>query len=286
MSPGVRIDGARRIRLPDTLVVAGGGLRGVHGLGALAHLRRAGMLASVRRVVGTSSGAILGAMLATDQLERGLGLVLRQKGGWDIQLHKLPVQFGIDSGKMLDELIGALFEQTPDITFEQLHVRTGIDLHVCATDLQRRSAVYFCKNETPHMSVALAVRHSCTIPTMFAVKRDEKDDGVFVDGGVVANFPMRRGRMLSLNGRVLGVCYSTPRDRGAARIADLRSFLEALMECTTSPCESSDAALPGELILTIESDPVAIEFDADARKRYSWFLEGAQQAKEFLKKIQ
>lgn len=266
--------------LPDTLVLSGGGLRGLHGLGALAQLRNAGALRDVRHVVGTSSGAILGAMLATNQLERGLGLAMRQRGTWDIQLHKLASRYGIDSGRMLDDLLDRLFEGRADLTFRELLEDTGLDLHVCATNLSLRSPTYFCAADSPDMPVREAVRHSCTLPVLFSVLHAEY---VYVDGGLVANLPVQRGRRVSKTGRILAIGYTT-RATGRAPVTDLKSFLTALAETATSPCEQPTPASPREQFLFLDTGPVALEFDADAQKRLAWFMDGANQAKHFLKK--
>ena len=54
----------------ETLVLSGGGMKGVASLGAVSALRRAGALRHVKRVVGTSAGALVAAALAVDRVER------------------------------------------------------------------------------------------------------------------------------------------------------------------------------------------------------------------------
>ena len=281
-----RVAISRRVAaLPDTLVISGGGLRGVHGLGALAHLKHAGTLREIKHIVGTSSGAILGAMFATDQLRRGLGLVLRQKGGWDLKLHKLSKEFGIDSGKMLDDFLGALFEDFPGITFDELLDVSGIDLHVCATNLTQRKPVYFCAEGTPNMSVSLAIRHSCTLPAIFAIKRESPGEDVFVDGGITANFPIHHGRHISRNGNVVGIGYLSSTCHREP-INDIRSFLTSIVETWSNPCDTAVHETPGDILVFLRTGSSSLDFDADSHRRFGWFLDGASQAKKFLKKVE
>ena len=276
---------SHRSTLPDTLVLSGGGLRAIHGLGALAQLKRAGSLAGVRHVVGTSSGSILGAAYVTDQLRRGLGLALRQKGGWDIKIHKLSTNFGVDSGKMLDDFIESLFVDFPDITFAELAKESGVDFHVCATNLTQRKVVFFSAEGTPNMKVAVAIRHSCTIPPMFAVKRSSSHEDIFVDGGLIANFPVVHGRRLSRNGKIIAIgylsssCFREP-------ITNLRGFLSAVCETMLTPCETEIHENPGDMFVFLRTGQTALDFSADVQRRFSWFLDGASQAKLFLKKIE
>lgn len=270
-------------RRPDVLVIGGGGMRGLHGLGAVAQLKKEGQLADVRHIVATSSGAILGYMFATDQLVRGLGLCLRQRPTRDIRLDKLASTFGLDSGRTLDEFLKKLSAPVGEWTFEDMRRETGIDLHVAAVNLSQRKMQYFCAAETPGALVITAIRHSCTVPGLFGVKRASPADDVIVDGGLLDNFPMARGRVVSPSGRVLGIAYKDIPAAEAQQITDLRLFLIAILETVTSP-----AALfplpPGERVLFLESESISLDFAATPKQRLGWFQAGAEQARSFLKK--
>lgn len=268
-------------RTPDTLVVGGGGMRGIHGLGAIARLRKEGHLAEVKHVVGTSSGAILGYMYATDQLERGLGLALRQKPLRDIRIDRIVKGFGVDSGKTLDEFLEKLSEPVGNLSFSELLEKSGIDLHVTVSNISKRRVEYFCASETPNASVVAAVRDSCTIPGLFCVR--SRDGDVYADGGLVDNFPILRGRLISDTGQVLGICYENYPEE-LDDINDIRSFLAAVFETISSP-PPNVSLLPTERVLVIESERITLDFGAEPSKRFDWFCVGAHQARAFLKKL-
>ena len=58
------------------------------------------------------------------------------------------------------------------------------------TNLSTHFGKVFSIERTPEMSIVEAVRISMSIPLFFAVVRDERGD-VFVDGGVLNNFPIK-----------------------------------------------------------------------------------------------
>ena len=75
-------------------------------------------------------------------------------------------------------------------TFADLAKRRGSPkLHLVATNLSTRSSEIYSPETTPEMPVAEAVRRSMSIPLFFAAVREAGD--VFVDGGVLDNYPVR-----------------------------------------------------------------------------------------------
>jgi NTE family protein len=269
--------------LPDVLVIGGGGLRGLHGLGAVAQLKKSGRLAGVRHVVGTSSGAIVGYMFATDQLVRGLGLCLKAIPKRDIRIDKLASSYGIDSGRMLDEFLEELSAPVGAWTFEDMLRETGVDLHVVAVNLTKRELEFFCAERTPDVLVTTAVRYSSTVPGLFGVKRSPSGD-IFVDGGILDNFPMERARAVTRNGSVVGISY---KNAPSADIKNIRDFMIAVVETIATP-SSTACPLPGahELVLELETESISFDFGASAEDRLAWFREGADQARLFVKKIE
>jgi predicted acylesterase/phospholipase RssA len=271
---------------PDTLVIGGGGMRGIHGLGALARLHTDGHLADVKHVVGTSSGAILGYAFVTNQLEHSFGLALRQKPLRDIRIDKILTGFGIDSGRTLDDFLRKLSKSVGDITFAELFEASGLDLHVTVTNLTKRRVEYFCAEDTPNASVVDAVRNSCTVPGLFCVlkKDDDEDTDIYVDGGLIDNFPMERGRRLTKTGQILGICYENDPEENKD-IADAREFLAAVFETITNPSVYFKPG-PSERVLVIQSERITLDFGADVERRIRWFVQGATRAEEFIKKIE
>ncbi len=78
----------------------------------------------------------------------------------------------------------------PDTTFADLAKRRGNPkLYLVATNLATRLSQVYSKDHSPALPVADAVRRSISIPLFFAAVRES--DNLFVDGGVLDNYPIR-----------------------------------------------------------------------------------------------
>jgi predicted acylesterase/phospholipase RssA len=202
-------------------VFEGGGVRAAAHAGAFAAAKSAGV--TFGRVAGTSGGSIVAALVAagatpqflTEELgQLDFASLLSSPSEARTVFTKLPIKWRwarrISSGaprKILDlatysglhdsERLEAWVEdrlqklvqsrRTPGtvgpVTFSEL----SIPLHVVATDLStRRPRVWSCE-ETPHESVAHAVRCSCSIPFFF--QPISHGSSLLVDGGVLSNLP-------------------------------------------------------------------------------------------------
>ena len=260
---------------PDTLVLSGGGVRGVASLGALERLRRAGMLSKVTTVVGTSAGALVGAIVATKRDLRGALEAISSHGYKpSFDFDRLSREYGFDDGKVIESLLGSvLHAQDGGITFKGVLDKYGVRLVVCVTNVTRRSAEYLGPDTHPDMPISTAVRMSCSVPLYFgAVKYD---DCWYVDGSIIDNFPCDWAAAHGAEW-ILGV--STMPSRGS--IKSFESFLGAVMESATTctSCARAD-------ILEIDVPGVSsLHFGANPTALRRLFLSGMHQADAFVKK--
>lgn len=264
------------VRPIETLVVSGGGMKGVASLGAVVALRRSGMLRSVRTVVGTSAGALVAAAYAVDRANVGvLEELARAPYRADIDLSRLLVSFGVDSGRHLERWIDALLGHRA-YTFDQIRREHGVSLVVCATNLTERRPEYFGPDTTPDMDVALALRMSCTIPLYFSSV--EHQGRLYVDGGVSDNFPLAWAAARCGDDRVVGIAF---RPRASNPSRSLESYVGALLECSTQRFYDRDDRRMLQLETGARS---AFEFGMSARDMKKLYLSGARQARDWLKK--
>ncbi|QIX61250.1 patatin-like phospholipase family protein [Hymenobacter sp. BT18] len=202
------------------LVMEGGGIRGIAYGGALQELESRGVLAGIRRVGGTSAGAIQAALLAVgyspqeiidvvnqtpvQRLNDGRGLFF---GGSTRLIRQYGWYRGDQLTRYLTELV-ARKTQRPHLTLAELHVLAQQeparfrDLYTTGTNLTRQCRQTFSYETHPDMRVADAVRISMSIPLYFrAVLLDTAGHvvphpakgqlvEVVVDGGLLANYPL------------------------------------------------------------------------------------------------
>lgn len=260
--------------LPDTLVLSGGGARGVSMLGAVHKLQQAGTLSKVRTVVGTSAGAIVGALVATRRnLPDAFEVICRHGYEPDFSFDAFTKTFGLDSGKCIDSLVGSLLEGP--LTFADVKRAYNMRLVVCVTNLTDRQAEYIGPDTHPDFPVALALRMSCSIPLYFqAVQHCGK---WYVDGSIADNFACK---WAADNGatRILGVMLRP----ASSVVASFESFVLALVESV-----AASQPLSGADILNLEvSELSSFHFGASRDQLAGVFVSGVKQADAFVKKRQ
>ena len=203
------------------IVLAGGGVKGIGHVGALASLERAGV--SFARVAGTSAGSIVGALLAAGMSTSRM-LEVMTTLDWSRFRDKTPrdripvlgpglslcLENGVYEGAYLMEWLGEQLERLGVRTFADLRRRddaggalTGdraYRLVVMAADITRGELVRLPWDyrdryglDPDAQRVVDAVRASMSIPVFFEPVRLEHADGgtsTLVDGGLLSNFPI------------------------------------------------------------------------------------------------
>lgn len=259
--------------LPDTLVLSGGGVKGVAMLGAAERLRSAGMLSQVHTVIGTSAGALIGALVATRRdLQEALGVLQGHGYTPDFDFERLGTEFGLDSGRSIQSLSRSLLGE-PGLTFAGVRQRYGTTLVVCVTNVSKRRAEYLGPCTHPDMPVELAIRMSCSVPLYFSAVRHQGD--WYVDGSIVDNFPCA---WATDNGAksVLGVS-TQPRP---AVIKSFEAFMGAVVE--SAACSQAHARAD---VLDLDLPAISsLHFGASPGELAALFASGLEQADAFVKK--
>ena len=209
-----------------TLVLSGGGARGAAHVGVLKVLKE--MRVPIDRVVGTSMGSVVGGLYAagwepeeiekmmsgmnwrqlfTDQPARS-DRSFRRKQDDTVFLVATRLRFkgwlpylppSMLSGQRLELLLNSLeIQSTGEIDFDRL----PIPYRAVAADLATGRAVIL-----DHGSLAAAMRASMSIAGVFPPA--EIDGRKLVDGGAVANLPVRIARRLGAD-RIIAVDITSP----------------------------------------------------------------------------
>jgi NTE family protein len=177
-----------------TLVLGGGGTKGLSILGSLAYLHQKGLL-QVNKISGTSIGAIIGVLFGLGVSPKkifkvALGVETPLQGDKS-NLSKILKKYGIWSlTKSLGPFIRILFShfggKSP--TLLEYYQKTGVHLRVCACNINNLEAVYFDHISHPGVKVVDTLRATCCIPGLFRAVKIDGD--YYVDGGFVKNFPL------------------------------------------------------------------------------------------------
>lgn len=161
------------------LVLGGGAARGFAHIGAIKALEAQGIVPDL--VVGTSAGAVVGALYAAGnggfELQR---LALQMEEG-EFSDWSLPDR-GVIRGEALQNFVNRAIGQRPLEKLPRLFA-------VVATDLQSGEAIVFRSGNT-----GMAVRASSSVPGVFQpVKINGRE---YVDGGLVSPVPVEVARSM------------------------------------------------------------------------------------------
>lgn len=185
------------------LVFEGGGVKGIAYVGAMQILKARGILPGIRRVGGTSAGAINALIFAlgysiSEQKKMFLSMDFRNfmddSFGVIRDIRRLAREFGWHKGDFFSTWIGDLIQQrlgNRRATFRDLRDKGLPDLYVIGTNLSTGYAEVFSAERHASMELATAVRVSMSIPLFFAAVRHGPRKDVYVDGGVQLNYPVK-----------------------------------------------------------------------------------------------
>ncbi len=164
-----------------SLVLSGGGARGIAHIGVIEELQKQGF--DIFSISGTSMGALIGGVYALGKME--------EFKEWLFTLDKIRtfnlVDFTISSQGLVkgDKVLQKMKDFIPDANIEDL----DIIYRAIAADILNNEEVVFSKG-----SIYQAIRASISIPTVFTpVKMGNR---ILVDGGVLNNIPINHAKRI------------------------------------------------------------------------------------------
>ena len=185
------------------LVFEGGGVKGIGYIGAMEVLSQRGFLDHIDRVGGASAGAInalifsLGYDISTQRKilsSTDFKEFMDNSFGYIRDFRRLWFEFGWNKGDFFSEWAGDLIKEklgNDQATFNDLKNAGCPDLYVIGTNLSTGYSEVFSWERVPEMPLATALRISMSIPLFFRAKRFGERKDVYVDGGVMMNYPVK-----------------------------------------------------------------------------------------------
>lgn len=183
----------------ENLVFAGGGVKVISYAGAVKALEEKGVN-TVKKVAGTSGGAIISLCLALDYKEDEIKEILNKTNFQNFSDRKMLLRkiyyylwhYGLNSGDYFYVFLGKIIKNkgfNENITFRQLMEKhIGKELYVIVTNLSTQFVKVLSHKTVPDMPVIQAVRMSGSFPIYFTPVKYNKD--IYVDGGIAYNYPI------------------------------------------------------------------------------------------------
>lgn len=184
------------------LIFEGGGVKGIAYVGALQELEARNIMKDIKRVGGTSAGAINAVLLALGYMLKDTQKILMEldfnnflDDSWGVvrDTNRLITEYGWYKGDFFRGWIGTLIKDksgNENSTFNDLRNQGFLDLYLIGANLSTGFSEVFSFEHSPRMRVADAVRISMSIPLFFASVRTMRQD-VYVDGGLFSNYPIK-----------------------------------------------------------------------------------------------
>jgi NTE family protein len=189
------------------LVLGGGAARGFAHVGVIKTLEAAGVTPDI--VVGTSAGAVVGALYAGGMNGFELQKVALSMDDSTVSDWSLPAR-GVIRGEALQNFVNRALGNRP---IDALPRTLGI----VATDLQSGEMIVFRRGNT-----GMAVRASASVPGLFQPTRIGERE--YVDGGLVSPVPAKVAREMGAEVVIAVDISSKP------RFASVSSTIDVLMQ--------------------------------------------------------
>jgi predicted acylesterase/phospholipase RssA len=179
----------------DTIVLSGGGLKGIGFLGALQCMADLGYLGNIKTFIGTSIGTIISYLLCIGYTPIEIMIVLHTEKTLEKLIHSMDATYLTTNGGILNFCIFQdILEQLTIkkighlLTLKQLFEEYDKELIGCTYNMTKKQVEYIHYNSHPNMPCLTLLRMSSNLPFLFFPFQYE--DSVYVDGGIYNNFPL------------------------------------------------------------------------------------------------
>jgi predicted acylesterase/phospholipase RssA len=272
----------------DTLILCGGGVKGILLLGALDYLSEQGYLNNVTKYVGTSIGSIMCYLIAIGYKPTDLitHLCVHKHDNFEFfdVLAMVNGKGAIGYGSVQEQLEKLTIDKVGKfITLGELKTKYNKKL-VCVTyNVTDRKIEYISADNNPDMTCLTAVRMSSNLPFIF--EKFKYMDKYYIDGGIVDNFPIDIN--VDENEKVMGLVTIDNKER---YIKDQDKFLEYAYSIINIPMSELTNIKIDKYrndkrytILEIEnkSDLRVFDFGLSNTEKLNMFSKGYRKAKRF-----
>jgi len=202
----------------DTIVLSGGGIKGVCYIGFFKSLFQYIDIKQIKHFVGTSVGAMFSLCLtlnySLDEITKILFKYDFNKVIPEMNLDELLLNYGLSDGSdmrnlMLELLEYKLGDNNLNITFLELYERTNIKLTMTVTNFTTQEIEYWNHEQTPNNLVIDGIMATTRVPLFFTPLH--VNNNYYLDGGIINNYPIE---IISIDkiDSFIGVCLTSKKD--------------------------------------------------------------------------
>lgn len=179
----------------SSIVFEGSGFNGLSYVGVIRELENRNAIPDIKNFAGASSGAFMSTMMALGFTSHEIETILKDIKTSEIvntryirQVYNLIRYYGLHKRTKMHTKLAQIFDMKyhANLTFEELHERSGNTLTIVVSDLVHKKAVYINKYNHPNTPIIDILTASLSFPGVFTY---DTTTG-FIDGGFVDNYPL------------------------------------------------------------------------------------------------
>jgi NTE family protein len=299
----------------ENLVLEGGGVKGIAYVGALMELENKGILKNIKKVAGTSAGAITALLIALRYSSDEIMDIMFEldfnkfvdKSRWKTKnFYDVITKFGIAKGDYFQNWIEDIIYRKiklKNVTFSDfIRNNNFCDLMVVGVNLTKRNVEIFSYKTTPNILLSTAIRISMSIPLFFHAVKYNND--IYIDGGLFWNYPLRIYDNNKINPKTLGLRIDSTKTNLTNFIYDTTfntnnlsnkpskvtffKYLKLLLNVILNQQDSKHIQqLDWDRTISIWDTGVgAIEFNINDREKYNLVKAGKDAVIKYFKRIE
>lgn len=269
----------------DSLVLSGGGVKGIAQLGVLRYYweKKTLSLEGLRELAGTSVGSIICTLLVCGYSPMEIFSEVYSMTSffnigdcnniWDLFKH-----FGLMSiSTMMDKISDLIIKKIGYMpTMQQLKDLSGKTVTITVTNVSRMQVEYISHMTRPNLKIIDAVKMSCNLPLIF--QRISYNGDYYVDGGLLDNFPV--SQISDICTRTLGVIVTgtDPTESDTA----FTNYLYRLMIMPINMITDLRSRLsnrPLTLVKIVFNNIPLLEFSMQCERKMDMFISGYKYAR-------
>lgn len=185
--------------LIKTLILSGGGVKGIAYIGVIKCLEELKLNGDVKFEINemccVSIGSLVGLLYLIgytyDELYAEI-ISMEIDSLKNFRIKNFLEKYGMDNGKRLTTWIESMLLKkgvSKDITLREIWNKYGVNFRVVVTNVNKYTIEIFDYKKNPNLKVIKAIRMSTSIPFIFCAEK--YNDNIYVDGGLLNNYPIK-----------------------------------------------------------------------------------------------
>lgn len=255
-----------------TLVLSGGCMKGTAFIGCLKYIYENNMFKNIHNLIGSSAGSVMAFIAslgytadeATELMKKIIEMYYSTYTADVENIINVFYSMGLDKGEFFNNMFKIILRGKllmDDITFVEFAKCTGKNLVICGSNLTNHKTEYFCVDNSPNMSVLLALRISISLPIIFTPVI--YNNCTYVDASIFNNFPIDYFEYEKNPFKdTLGICIMNDKENITPR--NMLQFFSLLMDASIEKMNAK-TLVNNNTIIEIhfnDNDPYNFDFNA------------------------